>query len=128
MNLYGAGNFASKKKSKTQINYNLKASFENFELYATDEMHFILDLLYDIIRRHPNDRKRICDMLEQYGNMVASLAESLIKGAYDEDFLLRYPDFDPKNSTHYEWLTESLMPGEVRALMSMSRWCKRKTP
>ena len=126
--LYGGGNTCSLKKPK-QINYNLKPSTDNFCLYATPYMKTVLQDIYDYVKNSPRSgeayKKKVCGLLEKYSDNVVNLAGLLLNVNCEdsEDFELRYPDFDPDNSRHKMWLIESLMPGEIRAMIAMRGWC-----
>ena len=126
--LYGGGNTCSLKKPK-QINYNLKPSTDNFCLYATPYMKIVLQDIYDNVKNSSGSgaayQKKVCGLLEKYTENVVKLAGLLLNANYgdSEDFELRYPDFDPDNNRHKMWLIESLMPGEIRAMIAMRGWC-----
>jgi hypothetical protein len=126
--LYGGGNTCSLKRPK-QINYNLRPSTDNFCLYATPYMKIVLQDIYDNVMNSSGSgaayQKKVCGLLEKYIEAIVSRAIGLLNPTdeYSEDFELRHPDFDRDNDRHQTWLIESLMPGEIRALIAMRGWC-----
>ena len=122
----GGGNTCSAKKGKF-VDYDKKASTDNFCLYKDHSMILILQDIYDYTLNESNSHKkeynnRVSLMLDSYQNIISRRAQQLINGGYDsDDFVLRYPGFNKKNEKHIAWLLESLMPSEIRAMESLNR-------
>lgn len=122
--LIGGGNTCSYKKPK-KTNYKLKPNTDNFCLYATDVMKRHLQDIYDAtLNQRPGvkeDKVKVCRLLEQYFNLITIRVGDLVGGDSSEsdDFILRYQDFRRHDIVHIKWAIESLMPGEIRAMMSM---------
>ena len=122
----GGGNTCSAKKNQI-VDYDKKASTDNFCLYKDHSMILMLQDIYDYTLNESNSHKKeynkqVSRMLESYQNIISHRAQQLINNGYDsDDFVLRYPDFNKKNEKHIGWLLESLMPPEIRAMESLKR-------
>jgi len=121
----GGGNTCSAKKRQI-VDYEQKASTDNFCLYKDRSMIIMLQDIYDYTLNESNSHKKeynkqVSLMLKTYQKLISRRAQQLINGGYDsDDFVIRYPDFDKKNEKHIVWLLESLMPSEIRAMQSLN--------
>lgn len=104
------------------INYRIHPSEDNFYLYKTDSMEYLLEHLFKYIKIGKNSpdlayNKTIRQFIEKYNELAYDRALELInRGPDSDDFTCRYPDFDKRNEYHTKWLLMSLEPSSLRAL------------